>query len=112
MPEELAPQQERIRNVLAQAFRGIHHCGKIKKYDVGTINEMWETNQYGGMATYDFDQLTRLVIAAHDECVRVEISHSGPGLIKIRLWARENRGGKFFEKHPTMEEAIKLFRGL
>jgi len=111
MEERLALAQERIRNVLATTFRGIHHCGKIKKYDEGTVNEMWETNKYGGMTTYDFDELTRLVIAAHDECVRVEISHSGPGLVKIRLWARDNRDGKYYEKHPTIEEAIKAFRG-
>ncbi len=109
--DELLPNHERLRNVLATAFRGIHHCGHIKKRGEGTPDEMWETNKYGDISTFDFDELTRLVIAAHDECVRVAICHSGPGMVKIRLWPRLNRDGEFYEKHPTMEDAIKLFRG-
>lgn len=63
-----------------------------------------------GFSTWDFDQLTRLVIAAHDECVRVEVSPSNPKHIKITLWPRHGRNGSLSERHPTIEDAIADFR--
>jgi hypothetical protein len=99
------PPIERCKMVLAIAFRGLHHLPSGFK-DHGR----WiEANIFGGVATYDFDVLTRLVVAAHDLCVRVEISHSGPRLIKLILHPRQREGG-MCHRHPTIEEAIKKVR--
>lgn len=100
---------DRMENVLHITFRGLHHCPKIHKYRVGSPYERWEVNYWSYVSTYDYDQLTRLVVSAHDECIRVAIKNSGPGMIKIQLWARK-RGGSMTERHPTIEEAIKAIR--
>jgi hypothetical protein len=101
---------ERLEMVLSRTFRGIHHCGKIKKHCEGSEHEMWETNTYGDLSTFDFDVLTRLVIAAHDECVRASVCASGPNMVKIRVWPRFGREGNISERHPTIEKAIATFR--
>jgi hypothetical protein len=108
--DDLESFSVRAERVLSTTYRGLHHCGKIKKHNEGSEFEAWETNHFGGLATFDFDTLTRLVIAAHDECVRVEISASGPRMVKIYLWPRKGREGGIAERHPTIEQAIESLR--
>lgn len=95
---------ERMESVLSVAFRGIHHVPKITKYGDG--NQFWAVNVRSGIATFDSDQLTRLVLAAHHFAVRVEIQSSGPGLVKLLLHTRK-RDGNIYESHPTIQQAIE-----
>lgn len=97
---------QRIESTVARAFRGLHHVRRIKRHSA----TFWEVNVFDGISTFDHDTLTRLVIAAHDYAVRVELSQSGPGQIKIHLHARK-REGAMHERHPTIEQAIEQFRG-
>lgn len=84
---------------------GNHLCGVVKPHSRGI--ELNTRHFYA--ATYDFDQLTKAVILAHDRCIRFEIAPSGPGMIKIVLFKRQ-REGRMFERHPTIEEAIATHR--
>ena len=59
-------------------------------------------------ATYDFDELTRLVFLAHDRCVRVALEPCRKGL-RICIWARQ-RDGRFEERHPTLDDAVWTWR--
>lgn len=91
--------------MLAHVRRGHHHInGKIHPWGSGI-----KCNHYQGWATYDFDQLTRLVVLAHDYAVRVEVVASGPQMIGLVLHKRK-REGAMHERHPTIEEAIEAFR--
>lgn len=63
-----------------------------------------------GLATWDFNRLTRLVIGAHDECIRVEISPCAFRYLKIEMWPREGRDGCMSRRHPTIEQAIENYR--
>lgn len=67
---------------------------------------------FGGcsLATFDFDHLTRLVIKAHDEAVRVEVQPHTFRHLAIRMWSRSTREGAMSERHPTIDEAISNFR--
>lgn len=73
-----------------------------------------------GLATFDFDDLTRLVLAAHRNAVRValdgdmylatyeedkDFTYPMPCL-RVTLHARR-REGDFAQRHPTIEDAIK-----
>lgn len=99
---------ERCRRVIDLAFRGEYHCsGWDNRQGIGPWG--MELSVYGSIATYDFDVLTRLVVAAHDEAVRVDISPSGPRLLKLSLFPRE-REGSMTKRHPTMEEAVESAR--
>lgn len=62
-----------------------------------------------GLATYDFDPLTRLVIGAHEHCIRVCVEPSAPQYLKIGMWPRK-RDGSMFERHPSIEDAIAEWR--
>lgn len=64
------------------------------------------------LATWDVNGLTRLVIGAHDECIRVEIEPHGFGYLRISMWPRSGREGKMGERHPTMEQAIEQYRAV
>lgn len=98
------PDDERLEAVLAFAFCGIHHCGTIKKPYPG----LWEINHSGELSTFDFDELTKLVYAAHKYAVRVSIGSSGPRMVKIILHARK-RTGSFCHRHPTITETIEQY---
>lgn len=58
-----------------------------------------------GIATFDGDVLTCLVIGAHQFCVRVEIAGGGPRKVKLYFHDRQ-REGRLFDRHPTMEQAL------
>lgn len=64
-----------------------------------------------GLSTWDFNRLTRLVIGAHDECIRVEISPVAFRYLSIEMWPRKGREGSMSERHPTIEKAIEQYRG-
>lgn len=107
--EPIDPAVEaKCQRVLAIAFRGIHHVfGWVKRRSAWTNGLSITTHQ--DLATFDFDVLTRLVVAAHDECVRVEIVPAMRNLT-ILLHVREGRDGSMSHRHPTMEDAVANVR--
>jgi hypothetical protein len=103
----LDPGKVRVERVLARAYRGIHHVTG------------WERRQHHGqgisvtvlhgVSTFDYDVLTRLVVAAHDEAVRIEVCPGGPGKLKLLLHPREREGG-FTERHDQIDVAVEKAR--
>jgi hypothetical protein len=89
----------------SEFYRGQHHIpGKVKEFGYG-----WMVNHdRGDLATYDYNQLTRLVLMAHHYCYRVEIQPSSPRHLKIAIWKRKREGG-MAARHPTIETAIEDF---
>jgi hypothetical protein len=97
--------EEKVKAVLNEVYDGLHHLpNKLKDHKF-----YFELNHYGDLSTWDFNRLTVLVLAAHEHCVRVEISSSGPGMVKL-LFHDRNRTGKGWDSHPTIEEALKNYR--
>lgn len=73
----------------------------------------WRTNAIGviwktSLATFDFDQLTRLVFLAHEARCRCDVSPAGHCL-QIFLSQRATTGG-LAERHPNLDEAVATFR--
>lgn len=58
-----------------------------------------------GMATFDTDHLTQLVVMAHDACVKVTLKPFGPHRMAIEFTPRVREGGTLY-RHPTIEEAV------
>lgn len=95
----------RVVDILALAYHGKHHIpGRVK-----ADSFMCEVNVPGTLSTFDFDTLTRLVVGAHDACVRLTVGSSGPGRVKLMFHLRA-REGRTSERHPTMEDAIAQIR--
>jgi hypothetical protein len=62
-----------------------------------------------GISTFDFSQMSNLVFAAHDECVRICVSPKTFRHLEIMMSKRQPTGD-FNSRHPTLEEAITEFR--
>lgn len=55
------------------------------------------------LATYDTNALTRMVIAAHVHCCRLEVAPRSMSSIEITIHARSATGDRLFERHPGIE---------
>jgi hypothetical protein len=68
--------------------------------------------RYARLGTFDSDWLTRLVIAAHEYAVRMEIGATSngnlPGGMAITLYQRAHDGDSFYSRHPDLKELIGL----
>ena len=62
------------------------------------------------MATADGDSLTRLVLGAHDRCIRVSISAHTFRQITIMMHSGRGRTGGVESRHRTMERALQYWR--
>ncbi len=93
--------KEEATAFFAEFYRGEHHFpSKIKPYGEG-----WSMSHFGSLATFDFDELTRLVFLAHDRCIRAQVESGGPNRLRIAIWKR-GREGDFSARHPTIEQAM------
>lgn len=89
----------------SEFYRGEHHFPSELK----PCGDGWSIRHAGAeYATYDFNELTRLVLMAHHYCIRVGIEANGFNGLKIRIWKRK-REGKMFERHPTIEQVLEEF---
>ena len=105
--------------LVAAAYKhGFHHCMNLRQCGKGVA-----IDEVGEVATYDFDGLARLVVLAHDECVRVgisqetrEVSFEGhtynESSLVITFHPRKRDGEKSWMRHPTLEEAALKARNL
>jgi len=64
----------------------------------------------GAMATTDNPYLTRLVFAAHDDCVRVQVSAHTFRHVMIGMHSGRAREGGTMSSHPTAEAALAAWR--
>ena len=94
--------------MLGDLFFGFHRItGKLHEWGSGIKLNTTNVNSF---ATFDFNRLTRAVVMAHDRMIRLEICPSGPGMLGITLFKRHVRKGSMYERHPTIEDAIKTIR--
>lgn len=96
--------KEKAETVLAFTFGGLYNVPG-KTYDKG---RRLEVNLYGGISTYDNDNLTKLVIKCHEECVRMEICSSGPRMVKL-VFTNRNPTGDSTERHPRIHDVLTKY---
>ena len=104
----------KVADILGAVFRGIYHIADspaFKKIDWTETNFI-DVVIYGELSTFDFNKLTELVIACHDECVRMSVRAQSAKYLALLFHPRKGREGSMFERHPTMEQAIENWRGI
>ncbi len=102
----LSPFGERVADLLGYWVTGIYHLDGIEKRDWSSC-DMIEITVRTELSTFDYRNLTTLVLLAHRMAIRVAIIPAGR-VLKIRFSERQ-RTGSVFDRHPTIEEAIAEF---
>lgn len=109
----ISPFGRVVADLLGLVWRGIYHLPskalETAPWDDDWFITVWVHNE---VATYDGCELTLLVVAAHDACVRVSISSYGPRLLQLGFSPRRGRDGLFHERHPTLEGHAATLRKL
>lgn len=106
-PDELArtaatPEQLRCWDCLSSVVGGSHHLGLVRACGFGI-----RTTLHGEAATFDGDLMTRLVLAAHRDAVRIAIESSGPHRIGVTAHPRRHGEGNQFERHPSLADLAR-----
>lgn len=94
--------------LIADLFGGFHHLRQRRAgytFESAGPDGVFYRDQRS-LATFDCDELTRLVVLAHERCIRVEVS-ARMNYLEIMAHQRKGREGRFFERHPTLEDAVK-----
>ena len=93
--------------LLIRLFLGEHHLKRknIKPFGKGIRYVVY----CPGLATFDFDRLTRLVLLSHEMCIRAEVTPRAFNFLSIELFKRK-RFGAMHERHPSIDEAISIFK--
>lgn len=93
--------------LVADVFGGFHHMNDKPKPWGSGIKLSEDIHR---MSTFDMDSLTNLVFYAHDQCIRVQLAASSPGMVGIILHKRHCRVGDISRRHPTLEFAVQKWR--
>jgi hypothetical protein len=102
----MSDDQWECAKLAARIHGGFHHMAEVKQAYTGI---KVQTHPHH-LATYDYNNLTELVFAAHDACIRIEMAQGGPGRVALLLHKRHKRDGSMFERHPTLEQAVASWR--
>lgn len=107
MSEPLKMELEEATAFFAKFYFGEHHIPQpIKRYGLG-----WYVVNFGSsVASFDFDEMTRLVFLAHDHCIRVEVGAMSGGKLRIAIHKREGRDGHMARRHPDLQHVIEQWR--
>ncbi len=106
----LSPIGRKAATILGDLYQGIYHI-EDQAQKVNWSNPDFITivvYKSHGLATFDGDQLTQLVLMAHLLSVRVSIEPASPRHLRL-VFAHRTREGDLYFRHPGLSEAIEMF---
>ncbi|MBA4718948.1 MAG: hypothetical protein HRO68_07610 [Nitrosopumilus sp.] len=108
--KELSSLAKKSLIILSYMFGGLHNFPSTQKEKFEYSKESCiRGTLFGGMSTFDSDKLTTLVILAHELAVRVDVKPCSFRYLDI-FFSERQREGRFYERHPSIEEAVKNLR--
>jgi hypothetical protein len=100
-----------VAQILGIVYGGLYHISaKLEKVKWDHERAIEIKISYPNLATFDFNNLTKLVILCHDACIRLEIEPNTFNSIRFWFHRREGREGSMSRRHPTIEQAIENTR--
>jgi hypothetical protein len=99
----MTDDQWNCAQLLSDAFGGFHNMKEMKPCADGVRVILRQRD----LGTYDFGQLTHIVVLAHVRCIRVSICLAGMYL-EARAYQRK-RTGSTWERHPTLPQALEAY---
>jgi len=114
MPEDLSEFQACVMDILGLSLGGIYNAPiawDAVRWGIGSSEwaGMSVPLSSAGLATWDFNRLTKLVLACHEARIRMDISPNGPRGLMLRFSRRSSEGG-ISDVHPNIDEAVIAFR--
>jgi hypothetical protein len=105
----LTPFEARVVEILGIVGGGIYNA-PINRHKInwdygGGVSVVWMNT----VATFDFNELTKLVFLCHEARIRCEIESAGPRKLRMSFWQRQPEG-PFQKRHPNLDEAVADFR--
>ncbi len=99
--------KEQATSFFSELYGGDHKLpGEVSSCGIG-----WKIKDFrSSFSTFDGNTLTKLVLMAHDKCVRVDIQPLNENTVELCIWQRQ-REGSVDQRHPTIEQAVSSFRG-
>lgn len=107
-PVELNAFQRRAFDILGIVGGGIYNC-PISWNAVTWAPRYIVAPWYGAFSTWDFKEMTRLVLLCHDARIRGSISPGAPRHLDIALHERV-ADGCISVRHPSLDEAVIMHR--
>jgi len=107
--KNISPLGEQVADLVGHLFKGIYHISDE------AMKANWDNPQHVKisiaceLATWDYNNLTELVVLAHDACLRVSVRPYGPRNLLLLFHQRQREGG-FSERHPTLESHAAMLR--
>ena len=110
-PEKISDFGARVAALLSELVGGLHHWDmkSLKRIDWTHMRHV-EIVSMLPLATYDGNDLTRLVFLAHDCALRVSVQPASPQYVRLLFHARQHDSDDWFLKHPTLEQAVAGWR--
>lgn len=108
----LHPLIYKAGRVLSFVYGGVHNIPKSQRRALQSANGtdyepmLVEIMVRDDLASFDFDRLTRLVFAAHEASVRVEVSPANNKAIRVRFHNRNEHDTKLSRFHPRISPVI------
>ena len=104
--EWMSDDQYDCYRLLADVVGGFHHIyNPVKSCGSGI-----STNIHGSWASFDFDELTRIIIGGFDRMIRVEIAACNMQYFRLILHKRHTREGSSTQRIPGLEDHIGVVR--
>ena len=102
---------EAVANLLGDLFFGIYHLDPkaLRRVDWTNNHHIEFSLGWHCLSTVDYDELTRLVVLAHDRAIRVQIEASTHKFLRL-MFHQRTRGDNSMSECPTLEDHIKEIR--
>lgn len=111
---DISPFGRRVADLLGEWYYGLYHMDGATRADWSTASYI-QIRHSGEMSTFDNSSLTRLVLLAHREAIRVSISPRSNRYVTLmfhpRQWADNADKLRMYERHPSIEQAVRAFKG-
>jgi hypothetical protein len=101
-----------VADLVGDVALGIYHWpDSVMAADWTDSRAVTLKGHWAEFATHDGNELTRLVVLAHDRHIRVAVRGHGMNGMAITFHKRE-REGDFAQRHPTLEDAARNMRNV
>ena len=105
--KDCTPGQLRCWKAWSWCVGGDHHMEKVYECGHGI-----RTTTYGSCSTHDGNLMTRMVLIAHLDCVRLDVDNGGPNRIAVIIHPRDPEATGTCEGHPNLDALIERAKAM